>query len=294
MITESERENIREKLKAYVEKFSSQRKAAQSLNGTSAGTINAILNGEQDDKISDVMWRTIAAQVGGLASSSDEWTVVSTYAFREITSVMEDAQQFRNVTWVTGEAGSGKSTTAKAYRDTHKDVFYILCAEDMHRSVFVREIARTIGIRSEGFALRELWQLILNEIVQMDSPLLIFDEADKLGESVFQYFVSMYNKIEDRAGMVFLSTDTIKQRIGNGLRYGRPGYKEFYSRIGRKFFDLAPTDNNDIAAICMANGVTDKKLIMEVIADASNYEYDFRRVKKFIHTVKRTAVQKKQ
>jgi hypothetical protein len=293
MITDKEKESIREKLRAYVEKYNSQNKAAASLKGTSAGTVSTILSGGQDDRISESMWRKIAAQVGGLTAPGDEWQVAETYAFKEMTSVMEDCQLYKNVTWVTGEAGSGKSTTARSYEASHREVFYMLCAEDMHRADFVREIARTIGLSSDGVTIRDLWELILEEVIQMEAPLLIFDEADKLSEAVFHYFISMYNKIEDRAGIVFLSTDTIKRRIQMGLRYGRPGYKEFFSRIGRKYFDVAAADKNDIAAVCMANGVTDKALIMDIIEDAAKHANDFRRVKKFIHVVKRTGQTKR-
>jgi DNA transposition AAA+ family ATPase len=288
MITDNEKESIRERLRAYVGKFQSQNMAAKSLKGTSAGTISTILNGGKDDSISEVMWRKIGAQVGGMPTHGEEWNVADTYAFREMTSVLEDAQLYKNVTWVTGEAGSGKSTTARQYQATHREAFYILCSEDLQRTDFVREIARAIGLRSDGITLRDLWDLIIVEIVKMESPVLIFDEADKLTETVFHYFVSMYNKIEDRCGMVFLSTDTIKQRIEIGLRYYRPGYKEFFSRIGRKYFDLSPADKNDVAAICMANGVTDEKSIVKVVADAADHANDFRRVKKFIHVMKRT------
>lgn len=84
-----------------------------------------------------------------------------------------------------------------------------------------------------------------------------------------------------------LSTDYIAKRISNGLRYQKPGYKEFYSRIGRKFYELEPTDVNDVFAICSANGVTDKKDIDKVIKEASTCDFDLRRVRKSIHKVKR-------
>ncbi|MGG6496095.1 UNVERIFIED_CONTAM: ATP-binding protein, partial [Bacteroidetes bacterium 56_B9] len=73
----------------------------------------------------------------------------------------------------------------------------------------------------------------------------------------------------------------------NGLRYQKPGYKEFYSRIGRKFYELEPTDVNDVFAICSANGVTDRKDIDKVIKEASTCDFDLRRVRKSIHKVKR-------
>ena len=212
---------------------------------------------------------------------------METSAYQEISYVLDDAQRWRNVTWVVGEAGCGKTTTARIYAEEHREVFYILCSEDMKKGDFVREIARTVGIRTEGCNIREVWSLILDDIIQMDAPLLVFDEADKLTEPVFHYFISLYNKLEEKCGVVFLSTDYIAKRISNGLKYQKPGYKEFYSRIGRKFYALEPTDERDVYAICSANGVTDRKGIDYVMKEASACDFDLRRVKKSIHKVKR-------
>lgn len=283
-VTLKEKESVREGLKAYVSKYPSQTKAVGSLKGISAGTVSNILNGRFEN-ISDEMFRNVASQIGGIGTSG--WQIVETGAYQEITEVLKDAQTWRNVTWVVGEAGSGKSTTARMYLQEKKEVFYILCSEDMKKGDFVREIARTVGIRSEGYNIRETWNLILDDIIQMDAPLLIFDEADKLTEPVFHYFISLYNKLEDKCGIVFLSTDYIAKRITNGLKFRKPGYKEFHSRIGRKFYCLEPTDANDVYVICTANGVTTKKDIDAVIKEAATVDFDLRRVKKLIHKVKR-------
>ena len=265
-------------------KYPSQTKAAGSLKNISVGTVSNILNGLYE-KISDDMFRNVASQVKNI--NTPGWQIVETGAYQEITGVLSDAQRWRNVTWVVGEAGCGKSTTSRVYLQEHKEVFYILCSEDMKKGDFVREIARTVGIRTEGCNIREVWSLILDDIIQMDAPLLVFDEADKLTEPVFHYFISLYNKLEEKCGVVFLSTDYIAKRISNGLKYRKPGYKEFYSRIGRKFYELEPTDARDVYAICTANGVTEKKDIDCVIKEAAGCEFDLRRVKKSIHKVKR-------
>ncbi|MBT9921341.1 MULTISPECIES: ATP-binding protein [Bacteroides] len=279
-----EKDAIRESLQAYVAKYPSQTKAAGSLKNISVGTVSNILNGLYE-KISDDMFRNVASQVKNI--NTPGWQIVETGAYQEITGVLSDAQRWRNVTWVVGEAGCGKSTTSRVYLQEHKEVFYILCSEDMKKGDFVREIARTVGIRTEGCNIREVWSLILDDIIQMDAPLLVFDEADKLTEPVFHYFISLYNKLEEKCGVVFLSTDYIAKRISNGLKYRKPGYKEFYSRIGRKFYELEPTDARDVYAICTANGVTEKKDIDCVIKEAAGCEFDLRRVKKSIHKVKR-------
>lgn len=279
-----EKDAIRESLQAYVAKYPSQTKAAGSLKNISVGTVSNILNGLYE-KISDDMFRNVASQVKNI--NTPGWQIVETGAYQEITGVLSDAQRWRNVTWVVGEAGCGKSTTSRVYLQEHKEVFYILCSEDMKKGDFVREIARTVGIRTEGCNIREVWSLILDDIIQMDAPLLVFDEADKLTEPVFHYFISLYNKLEEKCGVVFLSTDYIAKRISNGLKYQKPGYKEFYSRIGRKFYELEPTDANDVYTICTANGVTEKKDIDCVIKEAASCDFDLRRVKKSIHKVKR-------
>jgi hypothetical protein len=121
----------------------------------------------------------------------------------------------------------------------------------------------------------------------MDRPLMVFDEADKLTDAVFNYFISLYNRLEDKCGIVFLSTDSIKRRMDLGLRRKKTGYNEIHSRIGRKFFQSDGNDSDDVYAICMANGVTDKTDIHKVIKDAQTCDFDLRRVKKAIHMIKR-------
>lgn len=284
---ENEKKIIVENLKSYVQRYPSQNKAAGSLEGISAGTLSSMMNGNWS-RISDAMWTKVAEQVKPTGSSSATgWTIVETGAYQEISYAMQDAQEYMNVTWIVGEAGCGKTTTGRLYAEDHKEAFYILCSEDMLKGEFVRTIARKLGIRSEGYTVRELWQEIIESIIQMESPLIIFDEADKLPESVFQYFISMYNNLEDRCGVVFLSTDYIKRRISNGLRYGRKGYKEIFSRIGRKYFDLEPTSAQDVYAICTANGITSREDIDKIIKEGDGYDFDLRRVKKSVHRMKR-------
>ena len=283
-----EKDQIRENLRAYTARYASQNKASGSLKSVSVAVISKVLNGKYDN-ISDEMWRNIASQVARVKETG--WQIVETPAYQEIQYALDDAQRWRNVTWVVGEAGCGKTTTAHLYTDKNRDVFYILCSEDMKKGDFVREIAQKAGIRTEGHNIREVWSLILDDIIQMERPLLIFDEADKLTEPVFHYFISMYNKLEDKCGIAFLSTDYIKRRIERGLRYRKPGYKEFYSRIGRKYFELEETTANDVYSICVANGVQDKKKIEEIIRDTESCDFDLRRVKKAVHRTKRMGEQ---
>lgn len=278
----TDKEEIRENLRQYVAKFPSQNKAAQSLQGTSAATVSSIVSGKFEN-ISDEMFKKIASQ---LPAVNKEWRIVETTGYQEMNYVMKDAQESKSVTWMVGEAGCGKTTSAKSYSSENAEAFLILCSEDMRKSDFIRDIAKRIGIKADGHSIRETLELIIDALIQMKSPLLIFDEADKLTERVFHYFIDLYNRLEDRCGIVFFSTSHIKRRMETGLRYNKCGYNEIYSRIGRKFFDLEQTSPNDVYAIATANGVTDKIRIGEVIKDTEGCDFDLRRVKKAVHRAK--------
>ena len=112
--TNKEKEQITGRLRMYVSKFASQNKAVASMKGTSAGTVSNILNGKWEN-ISEDMWRKVSDQVGTVGGNDEGWQIVETHAFHDITLAMRDAQNDKNVTWVVGEAGSGKTTTAKIF-----------------------------------------------------------------------------------------------------------------------------------------------------------------------------------
>lgn len=251
-MNEKQKEQIREALRLYVMKYPSQNKAAASLDGTSAGTVSSVLSGKWEN-ISDDMWRKIASQVG--TATPGAWQMVET-------------------------------TAAKLYEREHSGAYYVLCSEDMKRSDFIRDIAKKIGLRTDGMTIRDMLDAIIGALIQTENPVLLFDEADKLTERVFHYFIDLYNRLEDKCGIVFFSTSYIKRRMKMGLRYDKKGYNEIHSRIGRKFFELEQTSPNDVYAICVANGLTDRKKIAEVVKDAEQYDFDLRRVKKGVHRVK--------
>ena len=289
-LTKQDKDAIRDALMAYCENFPSRNRASESLQGVSAAVVSQILNTKYES-ISDDMFSRIAAQIG---FSFERWTICESENYRLATYVLADAQMYKNVTWLGGDAGCGKTTAAIEFRRTHRNVFYILCSEDMKRSDFVREIAKQVGAPTDSTNnLRDMLDYALGMIGFLQNPLLVFDEGDKLTDCVLNYFISIYNRLEGRAGIVFMSTDYIKRRVDNGLRYNKKGYKEINSRIGRKFFDLNATSRNDVYAICQANGLTNEAEIKRVLKEAESADNDLRRVKRVVHVQKRRGEQQK-
>ncbi len=281
-MNEKEKQVIIAQLRCYVERRAggTQGKASRML-GIGKSTISVMLQGDPEGRVSDEMWREVAAKTRPAASQG--WTLVETGAYREISQVMEDSQAGAGCTWIVADAGAGKSTTARHYAETHPQVFYVLCA-DMVRGEFVREMARSVGVKLGSGSIRTMLLQVVEALLERESPLLIFDEADKLSDGVFQYFVQIYNMLEDRCGMIFLSTGSIEDRMQRGLQFNKRGYAEFSSRLGRRFFHTEPTTAQDVYAVAVGNGLSDESVIKEIIRDASAYDNDLRRVKKLVRS----------
>lgn len=275
---ESKRIEVRNRLARYCQRYPSNNMAAASLKNISAATISNILNGKWN-LISEEMWRRLESQL----VRNEGWQIFSTKAYQDMTLYLDYAQHHSSVMWIAAPAGIGKSTAAASYAALNRNVFRLTCAPDMTRSDFVHELSGQVGVRTNGMSLRQAFNEILRHVVTLDRPLLLFDEADKLADSVMYYFISIYNALEDRCGIVFLSTAAIKKRITNGVLRDKKGYDEIESRICRRYVDLTPVSAAEIEQICLANGLQDGAAIGRVKADVKAYGNDLRRVKQSVN-----------
>ena len=288
-LTIEQKNEIRTLLQEYVSRFPSQNRAANSLVDVSAGTVSTIINGKYDT-ISDEMFLKIKSQIA--PRKADDWQLCETMLYKELNTLLEDAQLYQNVAWAVSPAGSGKSTTANDYAARHENAFVISCSEDMKRGDFIRELARVIGVNVSDMSLRIALERVTKYLLTLENPLLIFDEGDKIPDVVFYYFITIYNRLEGHCGIIFISTNYIKRRMEVGLSYNKKGYDEIHSRICRKFIDLTPANSYEVAAVARANGIADEKIIKAVVKDAATCAFDMRRVRREVHKQKRLATLK--
>lgn len=284
IINDEKKFEIRNELEKYCGRFPSRNSAAQSLKNVSASTIHSVLN-EKWENISDVMWKSIRDQVTPLSKGL---VIVETQTFKELHFVLKNAQHEKCMTWFIAKSGAGKTTTAEYYKEQYKNVIYLLCDEDMKKSDLANELARAAGLRiNTQKRAREKIMLVIDAIIEMDDPIIIFDEADKLADNILYYFITMYNHFRNKVGIVALSTPYMIRRMENGLRYGKKGFEELFSRIGGKFYESGENTANNVFSICMANGVTERKEIDEVLKEASQCDLDLRRVDTKMRSIKK-------
>jgi len=275
-MTQEQKQQISDQLRAYVEQKGSGNKAANSLNGVSSATISKVLTGKWET-IADEMWRSIASQTG--SAETKGWQVVKTRAYEAMTFALENAQRDSLVMAVIGEAGSGKTEAIKNYTAEGRNVYHLVCSEYWNRRTFMAKVLQSMGVTYSGNTVADMMETIVDTLKRKEQPLIVLDEADKLSDQVLYFFISLYNQLEDHCGIIMTATKYLRARIEKGLRLNRKGYAEIFSRIGRKFVELPLLNSEDVAAVCVANGVSDAKAINGIVDEADG---DLRRVKRSV------------
>lgn len=279
-MTTEQKKQIAHQLRAYCGQKGSQNKAANSLNGVSSATISKVLNGSWET-IADDMWRSIAAQIGVLTGGTENkgWQVVKTRAYDVMTFTLTSVQADSLTAAVIGGAGIGKTEAIKNYTTAGRNVYHMVCSEYWNRRTFMAKLLQNMGATVGGTTVSDMMDNIVDTLKRKESPMIVLDEADKLSDQVLYFFISLYNQLEDQCGIILTATSNLKARIEKGLRLNRKGYAEIYSRIGRKFVELPLPDSEDIARVCVSNGVRDTKAINKIVDEADG---DLRRVKRSV------------
>lgn len=269
-------------LKKLVAEKGSQSAVANSMLSVSSATINHMINGKWD-LIADDKWRVVANQMKWKLSS---WKTVQTNDFNRLSTILADAQSNSMAFAVTAPAGSGKTNTSKVYVSNNKNAYILQCSEFWNRKYFLSQLLSAMGRDAGGYTVAQMMTEIVRVLKSRANPLIIMDEADKLSDQVLYFFITLYNQLEDSCGLVLLATDHLEKRIRKGLKINKKGYKEIYSRIGRKFIELNGVGQTDVIQVCKANGVEKDSAIGRIFKDCEN---DLRRVKRLVFAYKMSA-----
>lgn len=281
-LSNESKEKIAQDLQHYVQTIAggSANKASKMLKKVSNGYISLMIN-RKWDAISDEAWRNVQKQVS--IAPEGGWTLVETTNHKRLTMLFEDARNYAMTFGIIGDAGCGKSFTSEHY-GTHPNVYVVECSSYFNRRDFLQALLSAMGRNASSYSLSLMMQTIIDHIRRAENPVIILDEADKLDDKVLYFFISLYNALEGKCGMILMATSVLQDRIERGVRLNKKGYNEINSRLGRKFIELSQPSSSDQKAIIEANGIRDPLAIQKIINES---EGDLRRLKRLVHAEKR-------
>jgi DNA transposition AAA+ family ATPase len=267
-------DEIREKLRGRMIALELSGNQAAKQIGVSSATISNMLTSQYEDdkleKISEAMWRKVAAWCGyGLA-----WRTAETPGFKRVMNICRHAQDKGISKAISDEPGSGKTWALETYTASNPNTYFIACKEHWTVKNFVDKLMQAMGLQVFAGTINEKVDHILEFLNSKTNPLLIIDEADKLRDRALIIVKTFYD--DARTGMVLAGTPYFEIRILKGVRSNKMGYKEIYSRVGGEFFHLGHIGEDEVFQICAANDINEEKVIRQI---ANKAKGDLRRVK---------------
>ena len=266
--------NQKEAIAKEVERLaliSSQNKIAVKADVSSA-TISHIIGRKKWETINDDLWRKIKVKL----RVELDWNTAETTNFKKMHDLVFMAKNKSMSIGFSYDAGAGKSHLYKLFERNNANVIYVECKTYWTKKTYAKALLTACGLDNEG-TLDELLEKLENRLAELDKPLVIIDQMDKLKDPSMDLFIDFYNDFVGHCGFVLSGVQAFERRMKRGVKNKKSGYEEIWSRIGKKFIPLEIVSLKDVSAICTANGVDDVELIEHIY---KNCEGDLRRVKR--------------
>jgi hypothetical protein len=198
--------------------------------------------------------------------------------YKTIERVWNDAKNESMWFAISNKAGSGKTETMQDLynRDNTGTVIFIQAEEWSGRQFLLKLIEKTLGTSEGGLAynttgkgyktLTQLIDIVANYFndMSLERPVLLIDEADKLKAPALRTLIPLFNRTEDRLGVILSGTENLEKEIKNNVRLNKKGYDELESRFGRTYIHLKGASEKDVTEICKVNGITVPEVITQI------------------------------
>jgi len=202
--------------------------------GISSSVFNRLKKGERDRLIKHDKLITIGRKLNINFNNGPTWNIVQTHVFTYITEQLMYCKDNSIARIFCDLADVGKSTAAKQFMLTNKNVFYIDCSLNKTRTGFIKALGRAAGANVIG-NFNETLKDVIYAIQSMDKPLIILDEAGDLSYEAWLEIKAIWNALEGCCGWYMMGADGLKKKIDNNMRGQRVGYAEIFRRFGSDY-----------------------------------------------------------
>jgi hypothetical protein len=238
-----------------------------------------IKKGEIQGILSDAAWLNIGSKLD-VTMNNKKWKTARTDVFNIVEEEVTFCKEYSKSLIIADECGIGKSHTAKYLSRTLPNCFYIDCKQAKSTQLFVRTLARTIGVDSQGrFA--EVKQNLKYYLSILEKPVIIADDAGYLRYQAYMELLELIDATENVCGWYQIGDDSLREKIERGINSKKVGYRAMFSRNGNRYTSVIPTNNNeklafykkmlrDVLAVNAKEGTNVDELVMKCIRSDNN------------------------
>lgn len=181
---------------------------------------------------------------------------------QQLITLLNWGQRGRIVVAAMGP-GCSKTTTAKHFADCGNNVFLATMrpssagVNNMQQTVLA-----TLGEKDAVGTPQKLSQRICDKVKDLQSPLIIIDEAQHLSEKAIEEIRSWHDEV--KVGLALLGNISVIQRLEGGSR--KAAFAQLYSRVGMRIVRATPlqADADALAAAWQVSGDAEVAQIRKV------------------------------
>lgn len=212
--------------------------------GINASIFSRLKNGDNPEGLLRQTHYLIIGRELGINPNEQKWNMARTQVFNMIEDDLTFCQQNAKAMICVDDCGIGKTYSAKYLARTMKNCFYVDASQAKTRQLFIRLVAKTVGVEPVG-KYAEVKENLKYYIKMLPNPLIIIDEAGDLQYDAFLELKELWNATEGCCGWYMIGADGLRAKISRGITYKKVGYREMFSRYSESYSSVVPTDRQE-------------------------------------------------
>lgn len=207
--------------------------------GISGSIFSRLNKGEVDRIISDPQWFTIG-RILDVQIKDTPWRVAKTIVYEEIEKSLKFCQEANKSMILVDACGIGKTFCAKHIIRGLKNGFYVDCSQAKTKQLFIRLLAKTVGVAHTGkfSEVKANLKYFLNVI---EKPIIVLDEAGDLEYTTYLDLKEVWNATQGSCAWYMMGADGLRAKVNRGITNEKVGFAELLSRFSDDFTTITPT-----------------------------------------------------
>lgn len=211
--------------------------------GLNASVYSRIKNGETENILSEPKWLHIG-RILNVNLNASKWKIAKTDVFKIIEEDILFCKEFCKGNIIVEECGIGKTFTAKYLSKILKNAFYIDCKQVKTRQLFIRSLAKDIGLDSTG-RYSDVKSDLKYYISILTKPIVILDDAGYADYSTLMEVMELIDSTEGVCGWYLIGDDSLREKIERGINGRKVGYRAMFSRLGNRYTTVVPVEKTE-------------------------------------------------
>jgi hypothetical protein len=242
-ITTEFRRSVVNQLLSLRNNFDGSDRAFSKQYGINSSIFSRLKNGEIEGILKDTQFIRLGRELS-INLTERKWNTARTQVFNVIEEEIEFCQTFSKARICVDECDIGKTYAAKYLSRVRKNCFYLDASESKSRQLFIRTMAKRIGVDHNG-KFCDVKADLKFYLKQLPNPIIIIDEAGDLEYTAFLELKELWNATEGFCGWYLIGADGLRQKFTKGIRNKKVGYREILRRFSGNYTTISPIDSRE-------------------------------------------------